>query len=94
MSGAAANAETTSGADRSTGAVVPSSISALGTLPSCVEYGGFEVDAWVINYCSYTVHAKILWSFASDTACYELGPGGSLSSVRPWPARFDGAVSC
>jgi hypothetical protein len=94
MSGTVANAEIASGGDRSSGTVVPSSVGALAALPSCAEYDGFEVDAWVINHCSYTIHAKILWSFASDTACYELSPGESLSSYRPWPARFDGAVSC
>jgi hypothetical protein len=93
-SGVAANAETTVDGDSSNGTVVASSVGVLGTLPSCAEYDGYEVDAWVINYCSYTIHAKILWSFASDTGCYELDPGESLSSYRPWPARFDGAVSC
>lgn len=94
MSGMVANAETVPGGDRSNGAAVPSSVGVLGTLPSCAEYDGYQVDAWVINHCNYTIHAKILWSFASDTACYELDPGESLSSYRPWPARFDGAVSC
>ncbi|MBP2326741.1 hypothetical protein JOF56_007126 [Kibdelosporangium banguiense] len=93
--GGAANAAPVSKAqDTSTGTVVSSSAGVLAALPGCASYDHSGRHAWVINRCSYTIHAKILWAFAPDTACYTLGPGGRLDSTRGFPARFDGAVSC
>ncbi|GAA1288465.1 hypothetical protein [Saccharothrix xinjiangensis] len=67
----------------------------LGTLPSCADYDHSGQRAWVTNNCSYVVHAKIIWAFASDTACTRLSAnGGWLTSERSGLARFDGAVSC
>lgn len=80
--------------DTSTGTVVGSSVSVQGTLPGCASYGHSGQSAWVYNGCSYTIHAKIIWAFASDTACYTLSPGEQLNSSRSGLARFDGAVSC
>jgi hypothetical protein len=80
--------------DVSTGSVVAPSIGIAAALPSCASYGHSGQFAWVDNYCSYTIHAKIIWAFAPDTACYTLAPGESLESSRGGLARFDGAVSC
>jgi hypothetical protein len=87
-------ATTYSDVDTSTGGVTVTSVGIAGTLPRCAPYGHSGQHAWVINNCSYTVHAKIIWAFASDTACYTLRPGDRLDSNRSGLARFDGAVSC
>jgi hypothetical protein len=82
------------GGDSSSGQVVET-FGVTGTLPSCAEYDHSGQDAWVINNCSYTIHAKIIWAFASDSPCTTLGAnGGWMTSWRSGAARFDGAVSC
>jgi hypothetical protein len=93
---ATANATPTasSDVDTSTGTVATSAVGIMGTLPNCAPYDHSGQHAWGINTCSYTVHAKILWAFAADTACYTLNPGEQLDSNRSGLARFDGAVSC
>ncbi|MFD1047039.1 hypothetical protein ACFQ1S_16540, partial [Kibdelosporangium lantanae] len=95
-SSAIANAAPTrsSDVDTSTGTVATSAVGIMGTLPGCAPYDHSGQHAWVTNNCSYTVHAKIIWAFAPDTACYTLNPGDRLDSYRSGLARFDGAVSC
>jgi hypothetical protein len=97
IAAAAVSAETASsayvGGDSSTGTSVASA-RVMSALPSCAEYDHSGRDAWVINKCTYTIHAKIIWAFAADTACYTLNAGQRLDSHRAAPARFDGAVSC
>lgn len=88
--GATANATPTgnSDVDTSTGTVATAAIGIMGTLPGCAPYGHSGQHGWVNNNCSYTVHAKIIWAFASDTACYTLNPGDRLDSYRSGQTRY------
>ncbi|MGW3998729.1 hypothetical protein ACWEF6_35015 [Amycolatopsis sp. NPDC004772] len=94
VSTAGTGAAATAGGDASSGQVV-TAFGVTGTLPGCADYDHSGQDAWVINNCSYVIHAKILWAFASDSPCTKLeANGGWMTSWRSGLARYDGAVSC
>jgi hypothetical protein len=94
VSTAGTGAAATTGGDASSGQVV-TGFGVTAALPGCADYDHSGQDAWVINNCSYVIHAKILWAFASDSPCTRLAAnGGWMTSWRSGLARFDGAVSC
>lgn len=63
-------------------------------LPNCIDVIVNGRTARVYNWCSTTKYVKVIWAFASDSACTGLRPDHVLTSERSFPARFDGVQIC
>lgn len=63
-------------------------------LPNCIDVIVDGRTARVYNWCNTRKHVKVIWAFASDSACTGLKPDHVLTSKRSFPARFDGVKTC
>lgn len=70
--------------------------------PACVSVrvddpGFFYQSVFVTNGCPITQRVKVLWAFATDSACHPISPGETYEDhhfLQSGADRFDGVESC
>lgn len=73
-------------------AAVPTCVTAMYSNPA----GPYQ-NVKVKNGCAISVRVKVLWAFATDTACHKIAVGSSWTDRhlnQTGPDRWDGVASC
>jgi hypothetical protein len=83
------------GEDTSPNATVTQDVETQEVVPNCVYLSqwrsGNRAYGRATNNCSYTVRLRMIWAWATDSACYSLASGWQLTGWRlhiwplPWP---------